>query len=122
VAAVSRRAAFVRRLLPLLALAVAAAWFFQDTPADRVLVYDLAGRPGITALRVDLRRVSDGALERHVEYRYSDRVPAPPQQRQAVRLAPGAYRAEIALDFGPRSEVVERVFTLTGESELILRP
>ncbi len=117
----SRRTKILKRVLPLLLVAGAATWFFQDAPMERVLVYDLSGRPGVTALRVDLRR-ADGVLERHVEYRWSERAPAPSQQRQAVRLARGSYRAELVLEFGPRSEAVERTFTLDREDELTLRP
>lgn len=117
----SRRTKLLKRVLPLLLVAGAATWFFQDAPQDRILVYDLSGRPGVTALRVDLRR-ADGALERHVEYRWSERSPAPSQQRQAVRLGAGSYRAEMVVETGPRTETVERTFTLDREEELTLRP
>ena len=78
-----RRAA---RLVALLGAIGVGLLLARAAPEDVVLVYDLAGAPGATALEVELRR--DGELVRRAEFPLT---PAARQVRHPVRLPHGRY-------------------------------
>lgn len=74
------------RLVALLGAVAVGLFLVSAAPKDVVLVYDLAGAPGATALEVELRR--DGELVRHAEFRVAD----PGRQiRHELRLPKGQY-------------------------------
>jgi hypothetical protein len=81
-----RRAARLVALLGAIAVGVLLA---RAAPEDVVLVYDLSGAPGATALEIALRR--DGEVVRRAEF------PVRAQERQirhALRLPRGRYGLE----------------------------
>jgi len=110
------------RLLPLLAIAGVAVWFFRGAPRDLTLVWDLGPRrEGLKALRVDVLRLPDRSIARHAEHFWTPERPAPPRVRERVRLAPGEYLADVFLDYGTRTERAERSFELDRQEELRLQ-
>lgn len=117
------RLRWLRRFLPLLVLLGVGLWYFTDAPREVTLAIDLSGRrDGLVALRLEVVRPDDRALARHVEHLYSASHPAPVQQRVPIRLSPGEYEADLVLDYGGRTERVERRFTLEKQEEIPLAP
>jgi len=120
-----RRLALLRRTVPLLMLLAGAIWYFRDAPMDVTLAMDLAGRRDqLETLTMDLYRLPERHLARHVERFYSASSPPPPQLRSVVRVQPGEYRAELVFGYaGGRTERLERSFTLErGQQEAVLPP
>jgi hypothetical protein len=118
-----RRFRLLRRVVPLLLVGAFAAWYFHDTPRDVALIWDLGARSqGLQVLRVDVLRLPDRALVRHAELFWTSARPAPDKVRQPIRLAPGDYQAELSLDWGARTERLERRFALERQEEIVVTP
>lgn len=113
----------LRRILPLLLVLLAAIWFFRGSPREVTLTVNLSGkREGLQAVRLELRRLPDRALARHVELFYSAASPAPAQLRLPTRLSPGDYEADLTLAYAARSERAVRRFKLERQEEIPLEP
>jgi len=116
-----RKSFVVRRLLPLVAVVVAAAWFLRDVPKETTLVYRLGRRSQeLVELRVDLLRLPEKTLARHVEYRFSPTSPAPIAQSHPTRLSEGAYALEATLVYPERTQQVARSFRFSGEERITI--
>jgi hypothetical protein len=106
----------VRRAARLLALlgAVALGFFlFRSSTREVVLVYDLAGAPGVRALEVVLQR--DGKVVRRARFE----APAA-QVRHPVRLTDGSYRLGYRVETPGEPLQGERTFTVTEAGTIVL--
>ena len=114
----------LRRLLPLAALLAVGIWYFRGAPREVTLVFDLgAKRDGLTSMSVEIVRLPERTLARHVEMLYSPSNPAPARQASPSRLPPGEYEANIALAFGGgRVEQQQRRFALDQQDQVDLTP
>lgn len=81
-----------------------------------VLVYDLAGAPGATALEVELHR--GAATVRRAEFRFAHG--APPQVRHPVKLPEGEYAVAFTVH-RPEGDVRgERAVSVSEDGAIVL--
>ncbi|HEX9401047.1 MAG TPA: hypothetical protein VF912_13135 [Anaeromyxobacter sp.] len=107
----------MRKAARLLALvgAIGVGWLLFGARAhDVVLVYDVSGSPGATALDVELR--SGGALVRRA------RIAVRPgeQVRHPVRLRDGAYALAWRLERPGGTASGDKDLTISGEQTIVL--
>lgn len=119
----SRRALTIKRLLPLLIVAVLATWFFRGAPEPTELVYGLGPRSqGLEQLAVELYELPDRSLVRRAEFHYSPSSPAPAEQPQALKLeTDSSYVIEATFVYPDRRETLSREFTFHGEARITVR-
>jgi hypothetical protein len=107
----------VRSLARLLVVlgAVGIGWLlFGASPRDVVLVYDVAGVPGATALEVEIRRGGD--VVRHARLTLGGRT----QARHPVRLPEGTYELSWRLDAAAGAARGARELVVAGEETIVL--
>jgi hypothetical protein len=102
------------RLVALVGAALLGWFLLGSRPHDVVLVYDVAGASGATALEVDLR--SGGTLVRHARL-----VLRPGEQaRHPVRLRDGRYDLAWRLERPGGPLTGERTLEIDGEGTIVL--